>query len=214
MAGSATDPDDGDTVSYAKTSGPAWLNVASDGTLSGSPAEADIGSNSWVIVAFDGNGGTNQASLVLSVQPLSIIPEPELVALIDEHFTAAEGYTDGSLNGPWSGNLTSFTVNSSGTGSLLPSATHSWRSVTHSTSLGIAGSYTVGMEFSFNRATNDITDGNNTFFGVGLSGRTTGSGFIGFGLMRRNGVGVGNQYRLKSNGSAGSPTQYANSGYF
>src|SRR5258707_12477860 len=34
IAGQATDPNPGDNLSFAKVGGPAWLNVASNGTLS------------------------------------------------------------------------------------------------------------------------------------------------------------------------------------
>src|SRR4030095_7377189 len=37
VAGSANDPDAGDTLSYGKISGPAWLTVAANGALSGTP---------------------------------------------------------------------------------------------------------------------------------------------------------------------------------
>jgi hypothetical protein len=54
LVGSATDPDAGDTLSYGKFSGPAWLQVASNGTLSGTPAVLDAGINSWQIWVTDG----------------------------------------------------------------------------------------------------------------------------------------------------------------
>ena len=40
LAGSATDAD-GDSLTYHKLSGPAWLNVALNGQLSGTPAASD-----------------------------------------------------------------------------------------------------------------------------------------------------------------------------
>ncbi|MFC5050755.1 Ig-like domain-containing protein [Rubritalea spongiae] len=57
IAGSASDID-GDSLSYSVVSGPSWLNVASDGTLSGSPGFTDAGTNSWVIQVTDGQGGS------------------------------------------------------------------------------------------------------------------------------------------------------------
>jgi hypothetical protein len=53
IAGSATDPDD-DPLTYAKGAGPAWLAVAADGTLSGTPTAVTVGTNSWTVSATDG----------------------------------------------------------------------------------------------------------------------------------------------------------------
>ena len=53
IAGSATD-DDNNPLTYAKVSGPAWLNVAGDGTLSGTPTSGNVGANSFTISVTDG----------------------------------------------------------------------------------------------------------------------------------------------------------------
>ena len=44
-----TDLDTGDTLTYAKVSGNAWLNVATNGVLSGTPAQGDVGTNSFTV---------------------------------------------------------------------------------------------------------------------------------------------------------------------
>jgi hypothetical protein len=67
IAGSATDDDAGASLSYAKASGPAWLNVDSNGTLSGTPANADVGLNVFTVSVDDGNGGTDTATLNITV---------------------------------------------------------------------------------------------------------------------------------------------------
>ncbi|MEN8126944.1 MAG: putative Ig domain-containing protein, partial [Planctomycetota bacterium] len=69
IAGSATDPDTGDTLTYSKTGGPAWLAVAAGGGLSGTPAEGDIGANVFTVQVDDGNGGTDTAVLNITVVP-------------------------------------------------------------------------------------------------------------------------------------------------
>jgi hypothetical protein len=51
LAGSATDPEE-DPLTYSKTAGPAWLTVAGDGTLSGTPSEADAGVNQFTVVVL------------------------------------------------------------------------------------------------------------------------------------------------------------------
>lgn len=67
LAGSATDAD-GDTLTYSKVTGPAWLNIAPDGALSGTPGSGDVGWNQWTVEVSDGNGGTNQATLRIKVK--------------------------------------------------------------------------------------------------------------------------------------------------
>lgn len=66
IAGSATDADD-DTLSYSKNSGPSWLSIASNGTLSGTPTNSDVGSNSFTVIVSDGNGGSDTTTLNITV---------------------------------------------------------------------------------------------------------------------------------------------------
>jgi len=73
IADDATDPDVGDTLSFSKLSGPAWLTVTSDGTLSGTPATADLGLGTWTVQVSDGNGGIDQATLNITIKA----PQPE-----------------------------------------------------------------------------------------------------------------------------------------
>ncbi len=54
LAGAATDPNAGTTLTYAKVSGPAWLTVAASGALSGTPAAADVGVQTWTVRVSDG----------------------------------------------------------------------------------------------------------------------------------------------------------------
>ncbi|QQL45499.1 cadherin domain-containing protein [Sulfuriroseicoccus oceanibius] len=73
LAGSAADPDAGAVLSFSKVSGPAWLDVATDGTLSGTPAIRDAGINTFTVEVSDGNGGTDQATLEINVVAGSVI---------------------------------------------------------------------------------------------------------------------------------------------
>ncbi|SHJ79148.1 Cadherin domain-containing protein [Rubritalea squalenifaciens DSM 18772] len=73
LDGEATDPDTADTVTYSKVSGPAWLSVASDGTLSGTPGDGDEGLNSFEVEAADGNGGSAQATLEIMVATSGVV---------------------------------------------------------------------------------------------------------------------------------------------
>ena len=66
IGGAATDAD-GDGLAYSKTGGPAWLTIAADGTLGGTPGAGDVGMNSFTVLVEDGNGGSDSATLQVSV---------------------------------------------------------------------------------------------------------------------------------------------------
>ena len=72
LAGQATDADAGDTIIYSKVSGPAWLVVAPDGTLSGTPPSGSAGLNSFVVRATDSNSATADATLQITVTGLPL----------------------------------------------------------------------------------------------------------------------------------------------
>ncbi|MEO8615552.1 MAG: Ig-like domain-containing protein, partial [Luteolibacter sp.] len=67
LAGSATDLDLGDSLTYSKVSGPAWLSVASDGALSGTPTNSNVGVNVFVVRVTDGATATVTATLNITV---------------------------------------------------------------------------------------------------------------------------------------------------
>jgi autotransporter-associated beta strand protein len=74
LAGRATDADAGDTVTYSKVSGPAWLAVAPNGTLSGTPPTGSAGLNTFSVRATDSAAATADATLQITVtaQPLPL----------------------------------------------------------------------------------------------------------------------------------------------
>jgi autotransporter-associated beta strand protein len=72
LASSATDLDS-DSLTFSKLSGPAWLTVATDGTLSGTPAPGDTGLASFVIRASDPAGGMDFADLTIAVAEASFL---------------------------------------------------------------------------------------------------------------------------------------------
>ncbi|MFM2221213.1 MAG: hypothetical protein RLZZ553_961 [Verrucomicrobiota bacterium] len=79
LSGTAVDADAGDVISYAKVSGPAWLSVATNGALSGTPAAANVGANAFIVSATDSSGASAQATL--NIQVLNL-PLPWLVSNI------------------------------------------------------------------------------------------------------------------------------------
>ena len=66
LSGSATDPN-GDSLTFAKSAGPAWLSVGANGALSGTPTANDLGLNSFSVTVSDGRGGSATATLQITV---------------------------------------------------------------------------------------------------------------------------------------------------
>jgi hypothetical protein len=63
----ATSDPNGGTLTYSKVSSPAWLNVASDGTLSGTPGAANVGPNSFTVRVTDPTPISDDATLNITV---------------------------------------------------------------------------------------------------------------------------------------------------
>jgi len=61
---------DGDPMHFSKVFGPAWLIVTDDGSLTGTPEPADLGTNNFVVTVTDLLDGTNSASLNILVKTL------------------------------------------------------------------------------------------------------------------------------------------------
>jgi VCBS repeat-containing protein len=66
LAGTAIDPD-GDKLIYSRSSGPEWLTVAADGSISGTPTEGSEGINNFMVRATDAEGAYAEASLEIEV---------------------------------------------------------------------------------------------------------------------------------------------------
>jgi hypothetical protein len=66
LAGTATDLN-GDMLTYAKVSGPAWLSVVASGGISGVPANSDANTNTFVVSVTDPGGLSNTATLIIYV---------------------------------------------------------------------------------------------------------------------------------------------------
>lgn len=84
IAGSATDAD-GDVLTYAKVAGAAWLNVATNGALSGTPSSDDVGTNTFTVSVSDGEAAPVEATLQIVVndwvQTLPFVETFETLAL-------------------------------------------------------------------------------------------------------------------------------------
>jgi len=67
ISNQATDPNPGDILTFAKVSGPSWLSVAGDGSITGTPASADAGTNSFIVSVTDTGGLSNSATMNVTV---------------------------------------------------------------------------------------------------------------------------------------------------
>ncbi|MHC4883210.1 MAG: putative Ig domain-containing protein, partial [Planctomycetota bacterium] len=78
IADDASDPES-DPMTFSKVSGPTWLSVATDGTLSGTPGAGDVGANVFT-VQVDSAGGSDTATLNITVLSSTPVGEDALIA--------------------------------------------------------------------------------------------------------------------------------------
>ncbi len=97
IATNATDPNPSDALTFAKVSGPAWLLIGPNGTLSGEPFSADIGTNSFTVSVTDPGNLSGTATLAIEV-----LAPPRIIS----SFTAT---TTNLLLG-WSGGIAPYQV--------------------------------------------------------------------------------------------------------
>lgn len=93
IAGMAVAPA-GDPLAFAKVSGPAWLTVGTNGIISGTPANSDIGTNTFVVSLTDSNGVSTSAAVKIVVgqdpAPSFIVnPFNEAFADVNEAYSGA-----------------------------------------------------------------------------------------------------------------------------
>jgi uncharacterized repeat protein (TIGR03803 family) len=59
----------GDFLIYGLVSGPTWLNVATNGLLSGTPGAANLGTNTFIVGATNAGGGSTATRLIVVAAP-------------------------------------------------------------------------------------------------------------------------------------------------
>jgi len=57
----------GESVTFTKLTGPAWLSVSPDGLLKGTPTMSELGLNSLEVQAANGAGLTDMATIRVNV---------------------------------------------------------------------------------------------------------------------------------------------------
>jgi autotransporter-associated beta strand protein len=94
IAGTASDADAGDPLTYSKAAGPAWLNVAANGALSGRPTSGDGGTNYFSVRVTDAAAQNDFAVLAIPVTVVS-----------GSSTWIADGSGNWSETNHWSGNF-------------------------------------------------------------------------------------------------------------
>ncbi|MDZ8118409.1 sulfatase-like hydrolase/transferase [Pontiella agarivorans] len=95
IAGDASDPD-GDPMTFYKTGGPAWLNVETNGQITGTPGVFDTGTNTFT-VEVSAVGGTDSAILEIVVDGAPAVGSPPAFSndpIIKPNATRGLGYTN------------------------------------------------------------------------------------------------------------------------
>jgi hypothetical protein len=72
IANYASDPN-GDTMTFTKLSGPAWLSIAANGNCNGTPFSPDAGTNVFLVQVSDPGGLSSTATMNLCVDPAAPI---------------------------------------------------------------------------------------------------------------------------------------------
>jgi len=80
IATNVTDLNTVETLSFAKVSGADWVQVATNGLISGSPTESDLGTNSVIVSVTDAGGLSSSATMVVRV----ISGEPLVASLLPQ----------------------------------------------------------------------------------------------------------------------------------
>ena len=106
LAGTASDPNPGSALTYSKASGPVWLGVAANGTLTGTPGAGDVGTNNFTVRVTDTAGASTFASLTINVNGLNPLLNPGF------EVPATSTYIYNPSGGGWT-----FTAQSSANGS-------------------------------------------------------------------------------------------------
>jgi hypothetical protein len=90
---------DGDVLHFAKVAGPEWLTVLADGTLTGIPAQGDLGENSFEVRVSDRTGASVSAQVQVRVVDFLAVESVTNPAWVEQSITPAVKTVQVSVNG-------------------------------------------------------------------------------------------------------------------
>jgi hypothetical protein len=93
LADYASDPE-GNVLTYSKIGGPAWLSVAANGALSGTPGPTDRGENTFVVRVTDPSGANDDATVLINVTG-----SPDVHLEFNGNANDSAGSTHGTVSG-------------------------------------------------------------------------------------------------------------------
>lgn len=93
LAGDASDPDAGQSLIFLKISGPAWLTIDPDGTLSGTPSTGDVGLVPATVRVTDPLGEFDETTLHITVGAIA----PGIQVVSKTNTAAASGIEYGTV---------------------------------------------------------------------------------------------------------------------
>jgi hypothetical protein len=107
LAGHVTEPNN-EAMAFAKFSGPAWLNIANDGTLSGTPSLAEVGTNIFSVQATDSSGLSSFVNMLIRINgPPMFTTNPLTLANAQAGLAYAAGISS-AVSDPNAGELLTF----------------------------------------------------------------------------------------------------------
>ncbi|AQT68750.1 Alpha-amylase/pullulanase [Anaerohalosphaera lusitana] len=159
LADDAADPEN-DPLTFTKVTGPAWLTVASNGDLSGTPSASDIGLNVWTVEVTDGTNPPVPAELHITVSYKVTVLNGgfESNTWYSEQGTSpANWISDPPLSGSVSGNYGQSMPDLTGIQAALQDVGGNYyqQGLTDSSlgtiDAGFAGEYTVTFDYGYRR---------------------------------------------------------------
>ncbi|MEE9368742.1 MAG: putative Ig domain-containing protein [Pontiella sp.] len=139
IADNASDPES-DPMTFSKVSGSAWLSIASNGSLCGTPGAGDVGLNSFT-VQVDATGGSDTATLEIIVDAAGAVTDVYIADIAMSSSTGGGNRIKG---------IATITVNDE-FGAVVPNATVSvdWSGATSESDSGVTdGSGVVVVQSS------------------------------------------------------------------
>ena len=102
LAAFASDPDAGDGLAFSISSGPDWLSIGPDGTLGGTPSNADVGNHPFVVRVTDFAGAIAEVTASITVDNVNDAPvfthDPVVAALGTEEVVYTGSISDSAVD--------------------------------------------------------------------------------------------------------------------